>query len=107
MSAFYTILTEECVLVLPHSTSSENVRPYHMQGDGESDNDEFSFHRRTADRLRLIYRKQYNCTPVRNGVVKRTPEHHYEPSGSQLSDASALDVTTLELHLDLFCMVIG
>ena len=89
------------------STSSENVRPYHMQGGGESDNDEFSFHElRSLERPFTDLQEAVQLhSPVRNGVVKRTPEHHDEPSGSQLSDAytmsaaSALDVTTNEPHL--------
>ena len=89
------------------SSSSENVRPYHMQGGGESDNDEFSFHElRSLERPFTDLQETVQLhSPVRNGVVKRTPEHHHEPSGSQLSDAytmsaaSALDVTTNEPHL--------
>lgn len=89
------------------STSSENVRPYHMQGGGESDNDEFSFHElRSLERPFTDLQETVQLhSPVRNGVVKRTPEHHHEPLGSQLSDAytmsaaSALDVTTNEPHL--------
>ena len=90
-----------------HSTSSENVRPYHMEGGGESDNDEFSFHElRSLERPFTDLQEAVQLhSPVRNGVVKRTPEHPHEPSWSQLSDAytmsaaSALDVTTNEPNL--------
>lgn len=89
------------------TVSLENVRPYHMEGGGESDNDEFSFHElRSLERpytdLQAAVQLQ---SPVRNGVVKRTPDHHHEASVSQLSDAytmsaaSALDVTPHERNL--------
>ena len=89
-----------------HSVSLENVRPYH-EGGGESDNDEFSFHElRSIDRpFTELQETVEPQSPLRNGIVKRTPEHIHEPSGSQLSDAytmsaaSALDVTPNELNL--------
>ena len=89
------------------STSSDNVRTYHMEGGGESDNDEFSFHE-----LRSLERPYTDLpeatqpqSPLQNGAVKKTPEHHHEVSVSQLSEAytmsaaSALDITTNEPHL--------
>ena len=90
-----------------HSVSLENIRPYDMEGGGESDNDEFSFHEmRSLERpFTEVQESVEPQSPLRNGVVKRTPEHLHEPSGSQLSDAytmsaaSALDVTPNELNL--------
>lgn len=89
------------------SISLENVRPYHMDGGGESDNDEFSFHElRSLERpVTDLQETMHLQSPLRNGKVKRTPDHHHEASVSQLSDAytmsaaSALDVTPHERNL--------
>ena len=89
------------------SISLENVRPYHMDGGGESDNDEFSFHElRSLERpVTDLQETMHLQSPLRNGEVKRTPDHHHEASASQLSDAytmsaaSALDVTPHERNL--------
>ena len=89
------------------SISLENVRPYHMEGGGESDNDEFSFHElRSLERpVTDLQETMHLHSPVRNGEVKRTPDHHHDASVSQLSDAytmsaaSALDVTPHDRNL--------
>ena len=89
------------------SISLENVRPYHMDGGEESDNDEFSFHElRSLERpVTDLQETMHLQSPLRNGEVKRTPDHHHEASASQLSDAytmsaaSALDVTPHERNL--------
>ncbi|XP_065886330.1 protocadherin Fat 1-like isoform X2 [Dysidea avara] len=82
------------------SMSTENVRPYQSEGGGEADIDEFSFHepRSTEERRRFTEPPKIQ-SPLRNGGVQRTPDHHHEASASQLSDAytmsaaSAQDIT--------------
>jgi len=87
------------------SISTENVRPYQSDGGGEADNDEFSFHELRSLEERRFTEPPRVQSPVRNGGVHRTPDHHHEASASQLSDAytmsaaSAQDITGSDTNI--------
>jgi len=79
-----------------HSMSTENVQPYQSEGGGEADNDEFSFHEARSPEERRLTVPATIHSPLRNGGVQKTPDHHHEASASQLSDAYTMSAASAQ-----------